>query len=344
VTAAGLTVGRSTSTTSTSARRSRRASPAPYEPVPSTPTRTTGPNDCSQPNSLSLPARDASKLSTPNNPPISSNAAATCTSRWVSTPPVTAPTSVFTMVIAIPFSRFRVKGWHAPPSGCGVGVIALLAQSDPPHPNDRRMPRCCILGSGRQIVFQDSRPTSADYRVRPEPRPPDHTAGPPATGRPSASSGTSNTPCRVCIVKLWPAATIRSIRRCGERPRAGDRGRGSSALSRRFGHCPPSVQCAVSWCVADLRLHLLTNLSAPQPVCVGVSALSPCRSGRFAESRKGSRVTSFALRGVPRSCGTRVSGGCSIGAWGRAESLMETVGEVELTGESDLRSDCLDRQ
>jgi hypothetical protein len=43
------------------------------------------------------------------------------------------------MVIAIP-SLLQVKGWHTPPDVCGGGVIALLAQGDPPHPRDAQVP------------------------------------------------------------------------------------------------------------------------------------------------------------------------------------------------------------
>src|SRR6266568_5439349 len=43
---------------------------------------------------------------------MGSSAAATCTSAWVSTPPVMARVS--TMVNAIPFLWLRAEGWHAP--------------------------------------------------------------------------------------------------------------------------------------------------------------------------------------------------------------------------------------
>jgi hypothetical protein len=58
------------------------------------------------------PARTAvaGNSSTPSNPPMGSSAAATCTSAWVSTPPVMARAS--TMVNVIPF--LWLKGWHAP--------------------------------------------------------------------------------------------------------------------------------------------------------------------------------------------------------------------------------------
>ena len=47
--------------------------------------------------------RSGRELPTPSSPPIGSSAAATCTSAWVSTPPVMARASS-TMVTAIPFS------------------------------------------------------------------------------------------------------------------------------------------------------------------------------------------------------------------------------------------------
>ena len=68
---------------------------------------------------------------TPSRPPIGSSAAATFTSRCVSTPPVTGRVAS-TVVIAIPSLSFG-KGWHAPPNACGAGAIVLFAQGDPPH-------------------------------------------------------------------------------------------------------------------------------------------------------------------------------------------------------------------
>src|SRR5881227_3365336 len=56
------------------------------------------------------PAMVAGNSLTPSSPPMGSSAAATCTSAWVSTPPVIARVS--TMVNAIPF--LWLKGWHAP--------------------------------------------------------------------------------------------------------------------------------------------------------------------------------------------------------------------------------------
>ena len=74
--------------------------------MPSTPTRVTVPKLAIQPNNSTCPAGVVRNDSTPNSPPIGSNTAATFTSRWVSTPPVTARVS--TMVIAIPsLSRSR---------------------------------------------------------------------------------------------------------------------------------------------------------------------------------------------------------------------------------------------
>src|SRR6266480_6173707 len=73
------------------------------------PTRATVPNPPSQPSRPAYPAAVAGNSWTPSSPPMGSSAAATCTSAWVSTPPVMA--RVFTMVIAIPFLRLR-DGTH----------------------------------------------------------------------------------------------------------------------------------------------------------------------------------------------------------------------------------------
>ena len=63
---------------------------------------------------------------TPNKAPLRSTAAATCTSRCVSTPP-TIGREVSTMVIAIPSLVEQVKGWHARP-GKETVTSRLLAQ------------------------------------------------------------------------------------------------------------------------------------------------------------------------------------------------------------------------
>ena len=82
-------LGRSTSTTSTPERRSERASVVPYELVPSMPTLATGPEPSSQASNFSWPELVVGNSATPSRPPIGSRAAATFTSRCVSTPPVT---------------------------------------------------------------------------------------------------------------------------------------------------------------------------------------------------------------------------------------------------------------
>src|SRR5436190_10583804 len=94
-------LGRSTSITTRPRPRRCRASPAPYAPVPSTPTRSTTPKRASQPCNSRNPVGVVANDSTPNTPPLPSTAAATCTSACVSTPPVTRRV-LSTMVIAIP--------------------------------------------------------------------------------------------------------------------------------------------------------------------------------------------------------------------------------------------------
>ena len=81
--------------------------------MPSTPTRSSVPNEHSQACKSANPAVVVGNDQTPSRPPLASSAAATCTSRWVSTPPVIGRVS--TMVIAIPSQFNLVKGWHARP-------------------------------------------------------------------------------------------------------------------------------------------------------------------------------------------------------------------------------------
>ncbi len=99
-----LPVGGSTSTTSTSAPAKNRANPTPHDPVPSTPTRDTGPNN--QPSSSSKPASSTGNDSIPSNPPLPSTAAATSKSAWVSTP----PTTLRTIDMTAPFTRLGQRG------------------------------------------------------------------------------------------------------------------------------------------------------------------------------------------------------------------------------------------
>ena len=114
------------------------------------PTRATGPKPCSQANSSLCPETVVGNWATPSRPPRASMAAATFSSRWVSTPPVTAHARS-TILIAIPFSHLP-KGWHAPHQVCGAGAIALLAQGGPPHPSTARTTG--NPGAGRQIVMK----------------------------------------------------------------------------------------------------------------------------------------------------------------------------------------------
>jgi hypothetical protein len=67
----------------------------------------------------------------------------------------------------------QLKGWHEPPNVCGVGVVALLAQGDPPHPIavECRM-RCSGLwptdrsqdSRRRQPILESDLPPGTDRR------------------------------------------------------------------------------------------------------------------------------------------------------------------------------------
>src|SRR5438270_5350884 len=114
------------------------------------PTRATVPNPPSQPSRPAYPAAVAGNSWTPSSPPMGSSAAATCTSAWVSTPPVMA--RVFTMVIAIPFLRLR-DGTHPLAAGpVNPGLLHRTGRSG------RHAGRCQInLGPGRRIVSRTAR-------------------------------------------------------------------------------------------------------------------------------------------------------------------------------------------
>ena len=65
-----------------------RASPAPYEPVPSTPIRCTCPCPPSQRSSARYPAAPAGNVAWPKSYPTEFSAATVWVSAWVSTPPM----------------------------------------------------------------------------------------------------------------------------------------------------------------------------------------------------------------------------------------------------------------
>ena len=91
--------------------------------MPSTPTRSRVPNEPSHCARSTRPAVVVGNDSTPSTPPLASRAAATWTSRWVSTPPVMGRV-VSTMAMAIPslvnWSRggTHVPGWRPWRDGC----------------------------------------------------------------------------------------------------------------------------------------------------------------------------------------------------------------------------------
>ena len=68
----------------------------------------------------------------PSSPPSGSSAAATWTSRWVSTPPV-IPRAASTMVMVIPFSQ-RCEGWHGR-SGSERRAVWVVRATRTNHPN-----------------------------------------------------------------------------------------------------------------------------------------------------------------------------------------------------------------
>src|SRR6266536_3780752 len=129
--------GRSTSITTSRRLRRWRASPAPYAPVPATPTRATVPKPASQPCNSAYPAGVVANDSTPNTPPFASTAAATCTPRCVSTPPVIGRV-LSTMVIAIP-SLSNGQG-VARTSREGDRDEPAAANSELGHPPERGVP------------------------------------------------------------------------------------------------------------------------------------------------------------------------------------------------------------
>ena len=101
---------------------------------------------------------------TPSSPPTGSSAAATCTSAWVSTPPVIARVS--TMVTAIPFLWLR-DGTHPLAAGpVNPGLLPRPGRSGPAPPVGAMKTWDPADRSSRKTT----RAASADSEVRPGPR------------------------------------------------------------------------------------------------------------------------------------------------------------------------------
>ena len=132
-------LGRSTSITSSPQPRRKRARPAPYAPVPSTPTRSMSPKRIIQSCSSVNPAGVVGNDSTPSTPPVPSRTAATWVSRCVSTPPVTGHV---TSTMAISPSLLSLKwsrgGTHVPGRR---PCRACCWRSELGHPPERGVPR-----------------------------------------------------------------------------------------------------------------------------------------------------------------------------------------------------------
>src|SRR5712692_9220045 len=124
---------------------------------------------------------------------MGSSAAATCTSAWVSTPPVIARVS--TMGNAISF--LRLKGWHAPAGRrtCEPRPLAQDGQIRPAPPVGARKPGAPADRSFRRTA----RAASADSEVRPGPgpRPYAHTTAKP---RKQGRKHYPHPPCRFGVV------------------------------------------------------------------------------------------------------------------------------------------------
>src|SRR5689334_20176876 len=127
------------------------------------PTRATCPNPPSQSSRPQYPAAVAGNSRTPGSPPMESSAAATCTSAWVSTPPVMTHASS-TIVIAVPFLWLR-DGTH--PLAVGP-VNPGLCQDRADQTGSAG--GCQELGPGRQAGSRTTSTASAGSQVRPGPR------------------------------------------------------------------------------------------------------------------------------------------------------------------------------
>ena len=113
------------------------------------PTRTTGPKPCSQANSSLCPETVVGNWATPSRLPRASMAAATFSSRWVSTPPVTAHARS-TILIAIPFSHLS-KGWHARCTRCAAPVRSPCWRRAVRRTRARLVPLEILVPAGRSL-------------------------------------------------------------------------------------------------------------------------------------------------------------------------------------------------
>ena len=107
------------------------------------------PKPQSQPSNASYPAGEATKLSVPSTPPTWSTAAATWSSPWVSTPPVTGRAASM-VVMAIPSSPYGQGVARPSREGVTVGPEQLPLPGPSPLP-ERGVPLCKAEAIEQQI-------------------------------------------------------------------------------------------------------------------------------------------------------------------------------------------------
>ena len=142
---------------------------------------------------------------------VASSTAATCTSRWVSTPPVIGRVS--TMVMAIPSHFNLVKGWHARP-GKETVTIGLRLTDRSITLQTGRCPYPTPRPADTQVV---SMPNKSDRTAGAADRnPPPSRAGGPQPSTPPSSLGIRRYQ-RGCAVRRWtrarPADLARNLAR-----------------------------------------------------------------------------------------------------------------------------------
>jgi hypothetical protein len=180
---------------------------------------------------------------TPSSPPMESSAAATCTSAWVSTPPVMARS--LSDGHCHPFLWLR-DGTHRWPPTCEPRPFAQARQIRPASPVSARKPgtrptgRCQDSPRRRRPIRRSGR----DPGPGPTPAPGQNHAGTAGSGeaRPEALS-TSSLPNMYAFLRSRPRYSLRTYQRIWcplgrRRSVAGARGAAAGGSWRQASECP----------------------------------------------------------------------------------------------------------
>ena len=290
-----------------------RDSPAPHEPVASTPIAPTSPKLVTQPVRSRSPRAVATNDAVSPSRPTSSPTTATWTSLWVSTPATTRRSSPSAMVDTPPL-LLTWMGWHARPGRWTRQGAGLIAQA----PLRSRSPDRSCLGQRptHSADRSDHRHQSdlADLRVRPSERNP-------ARFLDDRRNGHADHPCR-------------------SRPRRSVSGIGQVGAARRGQSGAPAESAGVSSVTLDSHAIARTSrpavparLHVPRGVCSVTPGWHELRGpdAQNARQKQVEKPLALAGLGVPRGPSGRVPPG-EPGSAGAARRSRRRRPEGALAG------------